>query len=202
MQADADAQRLLEVARHRLVEVVEGERHAPRRVERLAAGDPGLLFEAEDRHHAVADELVDPAAGRLDGLAGRAEIAVEQEHHVVGQLALRDRGEAADVGEQDCDVVLAAMGLRLAAIGLDRAGRRRQERRHAVVAGWRVKLAGEPHIGRARRPSSAPSVLPARAAAAWRDARRRCEPGRSSSGRGRRTPRHAGCRQDGSSPGS
>ncbi len=73
MQADTDAQRLVEVARHRLVEVVEGQSHAPCRVERLAAGDAGFLFEPEDRHHAVADELVDPAAGRLDGLAGRAK---------------------------------------------------------------------------------------------------------------------------------
>jgi hypothetical protein len=39
------------------------------------------------------------------------------------------------------------MGLRLPAIGLDRAGRCRQERRHAVVAGRRVELTGEPHIG-------------------------------------------------------
>jgi hypothetical protein len=53
----------------------------------LAAGDLRLAVEAEDRHHAIADELVEPAAGRLDGLAGGAEIAVEQEHHVVGQLA-------------------------------------------------------------------------------------------------------------------
>ena len=42
-----------------------------RRVERLAAGHLGLAVEAEHRHHAVADELVDPAAGRLDGLADR-----------------------------------------------------------------------------------------------------------------------------------
>ena len=48
--------------------------------------------------------------------------------------------------------MLAAMGLRLAAIGLDRAGRRRQQRRHAVVAGRRVELAGEPHIGRRADP--------------------------------------------------
>ena len=44
------------------------------------------------------------------------------------------------------------MGLRLAAIGLDRAGRRRQQRRHAVVAGRRAELAGEPHIGRRADP--------------------------------------------------
>ena len=84
----------------------------------------GRAVEAEDRHHAVADELVEPPAGRLHRLAGGAEIAVEQEHDVVRQLALGDRGEAADVGEQDGDVALAAMRLRLAAIGLDRPGRR------------------------------------------------------------------------------
>ncbi len=39
MQADADAQGLVDVARHGLVEIVERGGHAPRRVERLAAGD-------------------------------------------------------------------------------------------------------------------------------------------------------------------
>ena len=152
MQADADAQRLVEVARHRLVEVVQRQSHAARRVERLPAGDLRLAVESEDRHYAVTDELVDPAAGRLDGVAGCPEIAVEQEHDVVGQLALRDRGEAADIGEQDRDILLAAMGLWLAAIGLDRAGRCGQERRHAVVAGRRAELAGEPHIGGSANP--------------------------------------------------
>ena len=48
--------------------------------------------------------------------------------------------------------MLETVGLRLSAIGLDRAGRRRQERRHAIVAGRRPQLAGQPHIGRRTDP--------------------------------------------------
>ena len=148
METDADAQRQVEIAGHRFVEVVEGERHAPRRIERLPARDLRFLVEAEDRHHAVADELVEAPAGCLDGLSGRAEVAVEQEHDVVGKLALGDRREAANVGEQHRDVALAAMGLRLAAIGFDRAGGGRQQQCHPVLTGRRAQLAGEAHVRR------------------------------------------------------
>ena len=157
--------------------------------------------EAEQRHHAVADELVEPAAGRLDRLADGAEIAVEQEHHVVGQLALGDRGEAADVGEQDRDVALAAMCLRLPAIGVDRPGGGRQQGRDAIAAGRRPELAGEPDIGRRADPRQ--HLLLLRLGRRQRTRRRRrCARGRSSSGRARRIPRHAGCRRCGSSRGS
>src|SRR5438067_13895304 len=38
-----------------------------------------------------------------------AEIAVQDEHDVVGQPPLGERGEAADIGEQDGDLTLAAL---------------------------------------------------------------------------------------------
>ena len=57
--------------------------------------------------------------------------------------------------------------LRLAAIGLDRARRRRQQRRHAVAAGRRAELAGQPHVRRRADPRQHLLLVGARAAAAW-----------------------------------
>ena len=60
------------------------------RADRLAACLAGRRFEAEQRHRAVADELVEPAAGLLDRLADDREIAVEQEDDVERQALVGD----------------------------------------------------------------------------------------------------------------
>ncbi len=80
-----------------------------RRRQRLAAAGLDAAVEAEKRHHAVADELVDAAAGLLHRVAHLGEIPVEQEHHVIGQLALGELGEGAEIGEEDGDLALAAV---------------------------------------------------------------------------------------------
>ena len=80
----------------------------------------GLSVDAEQRHDAVADELVHVTARGLDGVAHGLEIAVEQEHDIIGQLLLRDLGEGAQVGEQDRDLALLALQ-----VGRARAGRSR-----------------------------------------------------------------------------
>ena len=49
------------------------------------------------------------SARRDHRFAHGAEIAVEQEHHVVRQLGFRQFGEGADVGEQDRDLALAPL---------------------------------------------------------------------------------------------
>ena len=85
------------------------QRHQPSRGQRLAAGGIAIALDAEERHDAIADELVEPPAGLLDRPPHRVEIAVQDEHDVVGQPPLGERGEAADIGEQDGDLTLAAL---------------------------------------------------------------------------------------------
>ncbi len=110
---------------------------------RQASAVGGL--EAEQRHGAVADELVEPPARLLHRLADDGEIAVEQEDDVVGQAVVGKRGKAPDVAEQHGDLLLAA-GRRL-----PRAGGQRplavggEQRQHGEVVG-RPQLAGEAHV--------------------------------------------------------
>src|SRR5215470_5507134 len=55
---------------------------------------------APQRHDAVADELVERAAVAENHVYLAREITVEQIDHLGGRLGLRQRGEAADVGEK------------------------------------------------------------------------------------------------------
>ena len=109
MDADADAQRLIEFAAQRPVELIEPLGHHARGGERLAAGRLGLACDPEQRHDAVADKFVYPPSCRLDGAPHGRKIAVQDEHDVIGEAALGNRGEAADVGKQDRDLALAAL---------------------------------------------------------------------------------------------
>ena len=59
----------------------------------VAGGRQGLAraflaaaVDAEERHHAIAHELVDAPARSLDRFAHLPRKAVEQKHHVIGQL--------------------------------------------------------------------------------------------------------------------
>jgi len=65
----------------------------------------GLL---EQRHHAVAEELVDGAALGVDGVEDDLERAVEDIADVFGVEPLGHRGEAGDVTEKDGDVLAHA----------------------------------------------------------------------------------------------
>jgi hypothetical protein len=69
----------------------------------------GAALDPEQRHDAVADELVDASSCRFDGESYRCEIAVENEHHVIGKPAFGERGEAANVDEQDRNLLLPAL---------------------------------------------------------------------------------------------
>ena len=82
MHADAHAQRLVELDREVAIERVQGQGHAA-----LAASPPPPRRprRAEQRHDPVADELVD--GRRASMTAHRLEVAVEDEHRVVGQPA-------------------------------------------------------------------------------------------------------------------
>jgi hypothetical protein len=62
-------ERLVQIVRELLVELLERERHG--RGQTLPARRLGWLIDAEERHDAVAQELVDPAALGLYRLAHR-----------------------------------------------------------------------------------------------------------------------------------
>jgi hypothetical protein len=91
VDADAELDRLLlgPVANR------EGRAHRPLRV--VLVGDRG----AEDRHHRVADELLDRAAEALELALEPRVVRTEQRRDVLRVHALGARGEAGQVGEED-----------------------------------------------------------------------------------------------------
>ena len=62
------------------------------------AGQAGAL-DAEQRHDAIADEFVEMAAALGYRRPHGVEVPVQQEHHVIGQLFLRELGERTQIGE-------------------------------------------------------------------------------------------------------
>src|SRR6516165_3871539 len=109
VDADTDAHRLVELAAQRSIELHQALRHQPGGIERGAAGGPGVALDPEQCHDPVTDEFVDPPAGRLDGASHRREISVEHEYYVIREPTLGEAGEAANVGEQDSNLALAAL---------------------------------------------------------------------------------------------
>ena len=77
--------------------------------QRLGGGERALGIvavrarQAEDRHHRIADELLERAAMRLDHLAGHGVIARQDGPHILGVERFAERSGAGDVGEQDRD---------------------------------------------------------------------------------------------------
>ena len=133
-------------------------RAMPRAAARLlphpASAEPWMPKSA---HHPVADELVDMPAGGLDGVAHGFEITVEHEHHVVGQLLLRELGEGAQVREQDGDVPLLARQVAGPRARRARGGVGRQQRRDLDI-GDRPDLAREAHVGGGAHPLQHPRL--------------------------------------------
>ena len=80
--------------------VLHAERRADRPLGVVLVRDRG----AEDRHHVVADVLVDGAAVALHLLPEPAQAAVDQALDRLGVHALRDGRVAGEVGEQDGDL--------------------------------------------------------------------------------------------------
>ncbi len=71
----------------------------PARTARSASSSPGG-DRAPDRHHRVADVLLDEAAEALDRLPGRGEVGHEEGAHLLGIARLREGGEPDQVGEE------------------------------------------------------------------------------------------------------
>jgi len=113
---------------------------------------------------------------RLDGAAHFAEIAVEQEHGVERQPVLGQAGEAAQIGEQDRDLDLAA-GMEVVALERARDAEVRRHQRRQLEIGGRSDLAGEPDVGAWRRSARARASR-RRSAEPGSRCRRRSAPGR------------------------
>src|SRR5262245_11290337 len=147
VNANTDPQRCLQLLHQSLAELAYPAHHAGGRGERLATTlvRPGL--HAEQSHDAVAGELIGNPARLLDGTAHNVEVAVQQEHHVIGQFLLGNPRKAPDIGEQYRDLPLLLgqrPGLREP---LARLYVCRQQRNHRQGVG-RAQLAGEAHVGR------------------------------------------------------
>ena len=130
------------------------------RVDELERGPDGPLGvvlvggrRAPDRHHGIADELLDGAAVAADHVADELEVAAQELAGVLGVAALGQGREADEVGEQDRDDPALGDGRRPAPARL----RRRSARRDGPVATGkgRPAFAAELRIGaidRAARP--------------------------------------------------
>ena len=79
--------------------VADGERRSHCALGVVLVRDRG----AEHRHHRVADELLHRAAEALELVAQPRVVRPEQRAHLLGIHALRARGEADEVGEEDGD---------------------------------------------------------------------------------------------------
>ena len=74
----------------------------------MAGAGGGTFVNAEKRHYTVAGVLVGNAAGRIDGLPGDFEIAVQEEYDVIRQARLGQPRKAAQVGKEHTDLALLA----------------------------------------------------------------------------------------------
>ena len=147
MQAHADPQRVAQIMAQGLVQPRQPLAHGPGGGKRLTTTDGRPVGDAEQRHHAVAGELVDLAATLLDGLSQRLEILVHDEHHVVRQPPFGHRGEASKIGEQHRDLTVLAGQQRRPGEAVLWPCRWRQQRHHIQVRN-RPQLTCQPHIRR------------------------------------------------------
>src|SRR4029077_19087592 len=141
-----DTQRPIEFGPQRSVQFVEPRGNEPGGGERLSAAGMGAPLDSQQRHDAVANELVDASSRCFDRASHRCEIAVENEHHVVGKPAFGERGEAANVDEQDRNLLLAALRKVDSPPPVRGTRERWQKWRHLDRAA-RPQLAGEADIG-------------------------------------------------------
>ena len=146
VNADAHAQRLSQVTGQRGIQFLQTLRHPLGGLEGRTAGLSDLRVDSEKGHHAVTDELVDPAARCLHRRAHGGEIAIEDEDHVEGQLVFRQAGKAPEVGEEYGDLALLALQGRSLAHQLGGRHVRRQQGCHLQVRQGQG-LAGQTNVG-------------------------------------------------------
>ena len=124
--ADAHAERA-----DRIDEVEPGP-HRPLRVVLVGHG------RAPDRHHGVADELLDGAAVALDDVASHVEVAGQQLANSLRVARFGEAGEPDEVGEQDAHEPPFRGG-----IGPVEGGGRAGGRHRAVAPGCPTRCGGE-----------------------------------------------------------
>src|SRR5262249_58585719 len=107
--ADADPQRLGYIVDQRAIEDHHALGHVLSGGERLAAARFDAAVETKQRHHPIADELVDAPACGLDRMAGFGKVSIEEEYQIVRQLLFGELGEGSQIAEQDHDLALGAM---------------------------------------------------------------------------------------------
>ena len=134
----------------RCTDLLTQDRHGGRQVQTRAHRELGVVLGGDrrspDRHHRVADELLDVPAVAADDLPGRLEVAGEQVADLLRVPRLRERGEAHQVREQHGDQ--PPLGDRGRGRLIDRPGARRARARRArheggsalaaELHGWRV----------------------------------------------------------------
>ena len=155
------------------VEVVEVREHRQGRPDRAVGVVLVGAAEAEDRHHRVADELLDHAAVLLDRPLPAGEVGVDDLAGVLGVELAGEHGEVDEVGEHDGDepALLGAgpsrapragpaadparcrprrhRGPRAAPRGRRSPGRPRRSRRGAAVGcGGSARRTSSPHVVR------------------------------------------------------
>ena len=148
LDADADPQRPAELRPSLALTWSRARSMARAARKRLAAAGLDAVVLAEDGEQAIAQELVDPAAVSCGSPRRRGEELVQNENDVVGQAALRELGEVAQVEEHDGERLLDAGRVRScssAASGPVLAGRSRRVTSSRLC---RPDLAGEAHVGR------------------------------------------------------
>jgi hypothetical protein len=143
VQAHAKVQPLAELCLEAFAPGVHALANELGRAQRLTAGGGQVGLEAEDRHHAVADELVGHAAAFAHGGTHRCKVAVEHIGEVERPLPLRQPRPAPQVHEQNGHVALAAEAADRR--GAAAIGRRRKQRSDLDVAAG-PQLAGQPHV--------------------------------------------------------
>ena len=97
-----------------LVHLADRVAHSERRPHRALRIVPECRRRAEDRHHRVADELLDHAAERLDLPPDAIVVRRQDRTHVLGVEPFCARGEADEIDEDDADdaaLLLGTLGL-------------------------------------------------------------------------------------------
>ncbi len=120
MNAETHAQRWQTFGLPALVESRQHLAHGQRALDGVARVFRVVERGAEDREDGVADEVVDHAATGEDRRRHRVEVLGQARRHLFGRHALGQRGEAAQVREEDGD--LAALAGEARRVALD-AGR-------------------------------------------------------------------------------
>ena len=131
----------------RAIETLHAPAHVSGRDERITAARLDAVVETKQRHHAVADELVNAPACRLHGMSHLGKVLIEEEHQVVGEFLFGEPGERPEIGEEDRDLALGAVQIAGTSEPVSGPGGGRQQWRHAQIA-VRAELTCEPNIGR------------------------------------------------------